>query len=99
MPGTILIVYGLVFWYCSADDWYYMQYLWPFFLIGPGMGFYLMYFLAEKEKGLLIPASILVGMGLLFILKFSHILKYWSVILIGTGLYLIYKHIKSERKI
>jgi hypothetical protein len=76
-----------------------MQYLWPFFLIGPGMGFYLMYFLGEKEKGLLIPAAILVGMGLLFILKFSHILKYWSVILIGTGLYLIYKHIKSERKI
>jgi hypothetical protein len=99
MPGTILIVYGLVFWYCQAAGWDYMQYLWPFFLIGPGIGIYLMYILGEKENGLLIPAGILVGMGLLFILRYTGILKYWSVLLIIFGAYLIYKHLKAEKKI
>jgi hypothetical protein len=99
MPGTILVIYGLVFWYCQAAGWEYMQYLWPFFLIGPGTGFYFMYQLGGKEKGLLIPAGILVGMGMLFILQYSGILKYWSVLLIIFGAYLIYKHFKAERKV
>jgi hypothetical protein len=77
--------------------WNNMNDLWPVFLIGPGLGFYFMYQFGEKEKGLLIPAAILVGLGLIFMLDLNHILRYWSIILIAAGVYLIYKHYKDKR--
>ena len=58
MPGTILLVYGLMFEYSAMYGWYYMDDLWPGFLIGPGLGFFFMYLLGTREKGLLIPAFI-----------------------------------------
>jgi len=98
LPATILIVFGLLFLYTSLEDWESMNTLWPVFLIGPGLGFYFMYQFGAKEKGLLIPAVILVGMGLLFILGLDHILKYWSLILIAMGAYLIYKHYRTVNR-
>jgi hypothetical protein len=98
MPATLLITYGLLFWYCVITDWDSMQELWPVFLIGPGLGFYFMYLLGGKEKGLLIPAGILVGLGLIFLLSSGGMLKYWPLILIACGVYLIYKHYKSEKR-
>ncbi len=96
MPGTILIIIGLIFWFCAQYGWWYMEDLWPFFLFGPGLGFLLMYVLGEKETGFLIPGTILIGLSLIFILRFSHFLNYWPLILIGVGLYMIYKHSKSK---
>jgi LiaI-LiaF-like transmembrane region len=98
MPATIFTLYGLLFWYCVLTDWDTMHILWPMFLIGPGLGFYFMYLLGGKEKGLLVPAGILVGLGLIFLLRFGIILKYWSLILIVIGIYLIYKHFKEGNK-
>ncbi len=96
MPGTILIIYGLLFWYCANAGWYNMQYLWPVFLFGPGLGFFMLYLFGDKEKGLLIPAGILTGLGLIFLFSFSNLSLYWPLILIGVGIYLIYKHYKSR---
>jgi hypothetical protein len=97
MPGTILVTYGLLFWYCSAQGWYHMQALWPFFLIGPGIGFFLMYLFGEREKGLLIPAGILTGLGILFMFRYWMYLRYWPVILIILGIVLIAKHMRAEK--
>ena len=96
MPGTILIVYGLIFWFCAENGWYQMHYLWPGFMIGPGLGFFMLYLFGEKEKGLLIPAGILTGLGLIFFVGFSDFSSYWPVILIAVGLYLIYKHYRQN---
>jgi hypothetical protein len=98
LPATILVVFGLLFLYCTIAGWENMNDLWPVFLMGPGLGFYLMYQFGEKEKGLLIPAAIMVGLGLLFLLDLNHILKYWSVILIAVGGYLIYKHYRTVKR-
>ena len=98
MPGTILIIYGLMFWYCSFEGWYYMTTVWPGFLIGPGLGFYFMYLFGEKEKGLLVPATILTGIGVLFLFRYSGILRYWPVIFIVIGLLLIFKHKKQSKQ-
>jgi len=97
MPGTILFIYGLMFWYCSFEGWYYMGILWPGFLIGPGLGFFLMYLLGEKEKGLLIPATILTGIGILFLFRYSSVLRFWPVLLIILGIILIFKHKKESK--
>jgi hypothetical protein len=91
MPGTILIIYGLMFWYCAFLGWYQMSMIWPGFLIGPGIGFFLMYLIGEREKGLLVPASVLTGIGVLFLFRYSGVLRYWPVILIIIGLVLIFK--------
>ncbi len=99
MPGTILIVYGLMFWYCASEGWYNMQYIWPGFLIGPGLGFIMLYIFGEREKGLLIPAGILIGLGVIFLLSFSNLADYWPIILIGAGIYLIYKHYKGRNTV
>jgi hypothetical protein len=98
MPGTILIAYGLLFWYCSVQGWYYMQDLWPVFLLGPGIGFFLMYFLGERERGLLVPGSILSGLGILFLFRYSMYLRYWPVLLIIFGAVLIFRHLIQEKK-
>jgi len=98
MPGTILIVYGLLFFYCSAEGWYLMSDLWPFFILGPGLGFFMMYLLGEREKGMLVPASILSGIAVLFLLSQSGFWRYWPVALIIVGIVLILKKLTSEEK-
>jgi hypothetical protein len=92
MPGTILIIYGLMFFYCAMEGWYFMSIIWPGFLIGPGIGFFMMYILGEREKGMLVPASILTGLGLLFMISKSGYLRYWPVILIVLGIALIIRY-------
>jgi len=96
LPGTILLVYGFLFLFCALYGWWYMENLWPGFLFGPGLGFVLMYLFGEKEVGLLIPGGILLGLSIIFFLRYSVILDYWPLILIAVGLYLIYKHSKSK---
>ena len=74
-----------------------MTYLWPVFIIGPGIGFFLMYLLGPKEKGMLIPASILTGLGILFMLSKSGIMRYWPILLIVLGIVLIVRYQMKSR--
>lgn len=92
MPGTILLIYGVMFLYSSMDGWYNMSSLWPGFIIGPGIGFFMMYLFGPREKGLLVPASVLTGLGLLFMLSHSGYFRYWPVLLIVLGIVLIVRY-------
>ena len=92
MPGSILIIYGILFLYSSVEGWYLMSYWWPIFILGPGIGFFMMYIFGEKEKGMLIPASILTGISVLFLIGYSGIWRYWPVIMIVVGLVLIFRY-------
>jgi hypothetical protein len=87
MPGTILIVYGAMFQYSAWSSWYSMDDLWPGFLLGPGLGFVFMYLFGNRERGLLIPAFILVGLSVIFWIGSSA----WPLILIAVGLILLFK--------
>ncbi len=90
MPGTILTTYGLLFLYCSQDGWYQMDRLWPVFLLGPGLGFFFMYLLGSRERGLLIPASILTVLAILFWAGENVFHFFWPILLIGVGIYLLF---------
>lgn len=92
MPATILVVYGLLFLYCSLEGWYLMSHWWPVFILGPGIGFFMMYLLGEKEKGMLVPAFILCGIAILFMISHSGFWRYWPVALIIIGLILIFRN-------
>ncbi len=98
MPGTILMVIGLLFFYCSLSGWYHMENLWPVFILAPALGFIAMYFGGVKEKGLLIPAGILTAIGLLFLLMSTDLGNYWPVLLILGGVLLIYMDRASKKK-
>lgn len=89
MPATILIVVGFLFLYAESYGWGHMAELWPIFMIAPGIGFFMMYFFGKKEKGLLIPASIVTGIGLIFLFGQSEYGYLWPVILIIIGLVLL----------
>ncbi len=102
MPGTILLTYGLLFLYCTRNGWNNMDLLWPVFLLGPGLGFFAMYVLGSRDKGLLVPGSILVGLSLIFFIGWERTDLLWPIILIMIGIILLLKarsssEIKSHR--
>jgi hypothetical protein len=92
MPGSILLVYGIMFQYSAHFGWYYMDELWPGFLLGPGLGFLFMYLLGNREKGLLVPAFILIGLATIFGIGDDAFHYFWPLLLIGIGIYLLFKN-------
>lgn len=91
MPGAVLTTYGLLFLYCTANGWHTMRDLWPFYLIGPGIGFFLMYFFGRKETGLLVPGTILILLGAIFLLRATEYENLWPLLIIIAGIILIFK--------
>ncbi len=92
MPGSILLVYGIMFQYSALYGWYRMDELWPGFLLGPGVGFVFMYLLGNREKGLLVPAFILIGLAGIFWIGDDAFHYFWPLLLIGIGIYLLFKN-------
>ncbi|MEJ2635913.1 MAG: DUF5668 domain-containing protein [Calditrichia bacterium] len=92
MPGTILVAYGLLFLYCASYGWYWMEDLWPVFLLGPGLGFLFMYWGGQRERGLLIPALILIVLSVLFWSGHDAFRFFWPILLILVGIYLLISH-------
>ena len=90
MPGSILIVVSLLFFYCNFTDWWHMETLWPVFILAPAVGFLAMYFGGAKDQGLLIPAGILSGVGVVFLFMTSGFGDYWPLFLILAGVLLIF---------
>ncbi len=89
MPGSILVVISILFFYCTFSDWGRMETLWPFFIIAPAVGFFAMYFGGAKDQGLLLPAGVLLGVGVIFLLLSSWLGNYWPVFVIIGGIILI----------
>lgn len=98
MPGTILTIVGLLFLYTNAGRWDALEYLWPTFILAPGVGFILMYLFAPKGNGLWIPAVILVFIALIFYVQFWDIFRFWPVILIVIGLYILISAGRNNQK-
>jgi hypothetical protein len=91
MPGTILTVLGLLFFACTLVGWQQMDYLWPLFIIAPGLGFLMLYLFGKREWGLLVPAGILIGLGLVFLLDAAENEYLWPAVLILVGLLFLVK--------
>ncbi len=86
MPGSILTVIGLLFFACTLNGWNEMEHLWPLFIMAPGLGFVMMYLFGKHERGLLIPAVILIGLGLVFLLEATESEYLWPIVLIVAGI-------------
>ena len=98
MPGSILTLISLLFFYCNFFGWWHMEDLWPVFILAPATGFVSMYLGGSRDSGLLVPAGILGALAFIFLFISTGIGDYWSVFLIIAGLILIGRHfIRSEK--
>ncbi|MCG3120748.1 MAG: hypothetical protein ALAOOOJD_03588 [bacterium] len=99
MPAVILLLYGALFQFCTLKGWWHMSELWPTFILGPGLGLLLMYLFGKREQGLLIPAFILIGLAVIFFVAFGPLRdfgRYWPVLLIVAGLFLLSRRHKLQ---
>lgn len=65
VPITILTYYCGYFLWLTHTRWYGAGTTWPHYLVGPGLGFLLLY-LIERRPGLLAPAFVLLGLAAAF---------------------------------
>ena len=98
LPATILLIYGLLFFYCQITGWNHLATTWPILLISPGLGFISMHLIHPNRDQYLYPGLILSGFGLLFFLRKINYVKYWPVLLILFGLYLLVKFFIEQKE-
>jgi len=72
MPGSIITMNGLILLFQNTvRDFSSWAYLWPLEIIAVAIGLFLIYFLGNRERGLLVATGILSGVGLVFLVVFS----------------------------
>jgi len=95
MPGTVLLTIGVIF-YLDANSWADMDNLWPFFMLAPAFGFYAMFLFGKRDRGLLVPATILTIIGTIFLMTtIPGLIFIMAILLIGIGVLII---VTSGRK-
>jgi hypothetical protein len=90
--AVILGIYGIFFQYNELTYWVTIEYLWPVFILAPGVGFVAMYwFSSNRDRGHLIPGLILLAIGSIFLIVYSPLNDFWPVILIALGIGILIK--------
>jgi membrane-bound ClpP family serine protease len=88
MSATVLTVYSAMFWTTFTFEYYYMSEIWPFFILGPALGYWLMEFSPYKKKDYKIQASIISVIGLIFLFDSFDLVygeAYLGLVLIALG--------------
>jgi hypothetical protein len=89
--GLLLIFIGLLLFagIFLRVNFISMHYLWPLFVLIPGLLFELSYFIERRAPGILIPGGILMTIGLLFFFEvftnWSFSSSTWPVYIIGVA--------------
>ncbi|WP_312886387.1 hypothetical protein [Paenibacillus plantarum] len=95
VPGGILTVYALMFFFCNLFGWGSMAYIWPGFLLGPAIGLYELHlFDRGSDRGIWIAAMVLgVIAAALFALTLLVKLGIYviALILVVVGLSMIFR--------
>ena len=109
-PGTLLFLIGLFFFLRNFElvEYYYVREVWPIFLVIACLGFLALFFVNPRDTGNLVPATILVALGVLFLLKQFYVIDielgeiiadYWPIILILVGLSIILGSFRRRNQI
>ncbi|TYP77981.1 hypothetical protein [Paenibacillus methanolicus] len=81
IPGAILTVSALIFFFCIAFGWHHMQVLWPLLVFGGAVGLYEYHLFEMSHPKVPLTAAIILA---LVSISFFVIMLFW-----GWGLYLI----------
>lgn len=99
--GTLLLLFGLFFTLRNFSilpfDFWYWEELWPIWLIIPGVAFIVMFIVKPQDWGVLIPGFLLLFIGAAYLsddldpfwVKWYKFIRFWPVILIFLGLFLV----------
>jgi len=97
-PGTIFLGFGILFLISEFFGWWLMKFLWPAFVVIPGLGISLQKIYEKKEfKSSFFYLIVLAGF--LYIIAIG--IEYpviWGIALIGIGTYLLVKPKNGERR-
>ncbi len=100
-PATIVIGIGILFLIHNMDIFSYrMDVLWPFFPIIVGLAFVALYLFDKKDTGVLVPASILLVVGAVFLsINMKGFLVYIApIVIILVGLLIVVNGIMGKGK-
>lgn len=93
IPATLLTGIGIFFFFFTLPNglpWARMGQWWPIFPLFLGLGFFFTYLADRKDTGLLIPTTVLLVVGGIFLAGNVEwamtYLRYWPIILILVGL-------------
>lgn len=90
MPGTILVIYGVVFFLIAKYTWATIESLGPVFILAPALGLYFTYLISQRNRSVLVTAAVLGVISLIFLLNSVPVFKYiWPFITAGLGIYII----------
>ena len=104
VPGTILTVNGLILLYQALTaDWASWSYLWTMEPLAVAGGLLALYWLGNRERGLLVAAGIVGGIGALFFVIFASIFGGWlrflvPVVVIVVGLLLLIRGVQDRAR-
>ncbi len=97
MPGTILVIYGVVFFLITKYTWASIENMGPLFILAPALGLYFTYLLSKKNRSILITAAVLGLISLIFLLNSVPVFKYiWPILTVAAGVFII---VNPEKKI
>jgi len=104
VPGGILTVIGLLFFFEVATGWRFSEYTWPVYIIAAAAGLFQLYLFGGKPKGLLFVISILsIVAGTSFLVMILgalvHIAQYNFIVplsLIVIGVFILFTAIRRR---
>lgn len=96
MPAAILTIVGVLFLYCEIDGWWHMEDLWPVFILAPGVGFILMYTLGAQDRGLLMPGSALLVIGIFLLSANRWAGPWWPLVLVLAGVLILLRRPQAQ---
>lgn len=98
IPGGILVLLSLMFFFCNLVGWDAMAYLWPGFIAAVALGLYEFYlFDSYRPRAALIGAvvlGIIAAVFFAFILLFSSGVYFLAAVLIAAGIFLLMRRPK-----
>lgn len=98
VPGGVLLTLAVLFYFEVMTNFQYAEFTWPIYILAPAVGLFELYLFGEREKGLLIPVGILTVIAGFFLTQmlFTALFKFWPVIFILIGLYLLFGRKKKD---
>ena len=96
-PITIIVFFAVYFLWLNFTTWFNVGITWPNFLIGPDLGFLVLYF-AKKRWEFMIPTLILLLLAAIFYTELVENTLIAAFIFIGVGITLVAKSFLSNKK-
>lgn len=96
IPGVILLIASILFFFLNFTGWGLMQYLWPTFPLAVGLSFLVTEYAGAETRGLKGPAKFLIYFSIVFYILGIISYRVWPLILIAIGVYLIVRHTKRR---